>query len=187
MDFATTDLGDSSFLSELAAMVAAAELDVALIGGAAVNTYVEPRYTKDIDLTVAAGREGMEALSRLLGEAGFVTGRAQDGDASSGPDFVQLTREATHDIVDLIAAKTSFQRLLIQRAVRGEGQWLPVATPEDLIILKLIANRSRDRLDAEALARQEPLDWRYVEDWASTWGVTERLDALRRALANEEP
>ena len=187
MDSATPDPGDSSFSRELSEMIAAADLEVALIGGAAVNTYVEPRYTKDIDLTVAADPVGIEALTRLLRQAGFVTIRNQAGTASSGPDFVQLTREATHDIIDLIVAKMPFQRLLVQRALRSEGQWLPVATPEDLIVLKLIANRSRDRLDAEALARQEPIDWRYVEEWADTWDVGDRLRALRHTLANEGP
>ncbi len=57
-----------------------------------------------------------------------------------------------------------------------------VATPEDLIVLKLIANRSRDRLDVEELARHRRIDWPYVEEWATTWGVADRLQALRDTL-----
>lgn len=186
LDSATPEAPDDTFVSELSGMTAHARLDVALIGGAAVNTYVEPRYTKYIDLTVAADPNAVETLTALLRDAGFVTIRNQPGEASSGPDFVQLTREATHDIVDLIVAKTPFQRLIIQRAVRGEGQWLPVATPEDLIVLKLIANRSRDRLDVEELARLQRIDWAYVEEWAATWGVGDRLKALRTALGHPE-
>lgn len=167
-------------------MVASAGIGVVLIGGAAVNTYVEPRYTKDIDLTVAADPDGLETLTGLLRDAGFATVRHQPGEASSGPDFVQMKREATHDMVDLIAAKTPFQRLLMQRAKRADGQWLPVATPEDLIVLKLIANRSRDRLDVQNLAAQYPIDWTYVEHWATTWGVVAQLQALRDALAADE-
>ena len=168
-------------------MVEIAGLRVALIGGAAVNTYVEPRYTKDIDLTVAADEAAIEALVAMLTEAGFVTVRNQPGEESSGPDFVQLRREATLDIVDLIAAKTPFQTGLIERAKRGEGQWFPVATPEDLIVLKLIANRTRDHIDVDTLARQETIDWAYVEQWARTWEVEDRVAALRAALADEGP
>ncbi|MFN8618039.1 MAG: nucleotidyl transferase AbiEii/AbiGii toxin family protein [Dehalococcoidia bacterium] len=182
----TADPGDSRFVKELSAMVASAGIRVVLIGGAAVNTYVEPRYTKDIDLTVAADPAGLEALTGFLHDAGFVTLRHQPGEASSGPDFVQLKREATQDMVDLIAAKTPFQRLLMERAERSDGQWLPVATPEDLIVLKLIANRSRDRLDVEQLVAHCPIDWPYVTEWAATWGVADRLQALRDALTDEE-
>ncbi len=165
-------------------MIAAAKLEVALIGGAAVNTYVEPRYTKDIDLTVAADRVAIETLTRLLREAGFVTVRNQQEDqASSGPDFVQLKREATMDILDLITAKTPFQQLLIRRALRSEGQWLPVATPEDLIILKLIAGRSNDWRDAEGLAQHNEIDWDYVTHWAKVWEITDRLERLRAGLS----
>lgn len=167
-------------------MVASAGISVVLIGGAAVNTYVEPRYTKDIDLTVEADPAGLETLTGLLRDAGFATVRHQPGEESSGPDFIQLKREATHDMVDLIAAKTPFQRFLMKRAERRDGQWLPVATPEDLIVLKLIANRSRDRLDVHHLATQYPIDWPYVAEWAATWGVADRLQALREALAAEE-
>ncbi len=182
MGSATPDSDSGSFARELGVLVENARIAVARIGGAAVNIYVEPRYTKGIDLTVAADRNGIEALTALLHHAGFVTVRDQDDHESSGPDFVQLTRESTHDIVDLIAAKTPFQRSVIERAVRVDGQWLPVATPEDLLVLKLIANRSRDRIDAESLARTQPIDWAYVEEWAAVWGLEDRLGELRAAL-----
>ena len=51
--------------------------------------------------------------------------------------------------------------------------------PEELLVMKLIAHRSKDQIDASGLARLEGLDWPYVERWAAEWDVTDRLRALR--------
>jgi hypothetical protein len=55
-----------------------------------------------------------------------------------------------------------------------------VATPEDLIVLKLIADRPKDRQDLLGLVALPDLDWAYVARWAAEWDVAERLAALRR-------
>lgn len=65
-------------------------------------------------------------------------------------------------------------------------QPFPVATPEDLVALKLIANRSHDLLDALHLALRGGLDWPYIERWCDTWQITDRLAHLREQLAAEE-
>jgi hypothetical protein len=64
---------------------------------------------------------------------------------------------------------------------------LPVVTPEDLIVYKLIAGRPRDFADAEEIARARrvagtALDWSYVENWCIAWGIEDRLATLRRLL-----
>ena len=110
--------------------------------------------------------------------------RVSEQRITCGPDFVQLRRPGTTDMIDLIVAKTDYQELVIQRAT-PHGDHLRVATPEDLIVLKLIANRSIDHIDADALARHNPIDWPYVEHWAEVWQVTERLDRLKAGLTPE--
>ena len=58
-----------------------------------------------------------------------------------------------------------------------------VATVEDLIVLKLIADRTKDQADLEGLLALGALDWAYVERWATTWGVLDRLRSKRRGGA----
>ncbi len=58
---------------------------------------------------------------------------------------------------------------------------LAVATPEDLIVMKLIANRAKDRADLDGRVRLEGLDWTYVERWAAEWEVLELLRRVRDA------
>lgn len=83
-----------------------AGLAVALIGGAAVNAFEDPRFTKDLDLTVQADAERVSQFVAALERSGFEVVRKQDEGTPSGPDFVQLIRPRTSDMIDIIAAKT---------------------------------------------------------------------------------
>ena len=69
-------------------------------------------------------------------------------------------------------------REVIRRAAVEKGA-LRVATPEDLVVMKLIADRPKDRVDLAGLARLPRLDRRYVERWAREWQVLEKARALR--------
>jgi hypothetical protein len=113
---------------------------------------------------------------------GFRYGRRQLGDDDSGPDFVQMMDDTGENSVDIQTAKTDYQVGVIRRAIAAHPSRVTVATPEDLIILKLIASRSKDRIDLDNLARLNGLDWAYIETWAETWEVTDRLAKLRASL-----
>ena len=81
-------------------------------------------------------------------------------------------------MVEFQAAKTELQERIIRRSLR-DSRGLRVATPEDLIILKLIANRSKDQIDLVGLCGLHDLDWDYVERWAREWQVSELLEQIR--------
>jgi len=70
-------------------------------------------------------------------------------------------------LADLLIAGTEYQRQAIERArweTPGVGEPIAVLTPEDVIVHKLIAGRSQDRADVEAiLAAGVPLDDDYIE------------------------
>ena len=162
---------------------------VALIGGMAVNTWEEPRTTLDMDLVVAADARGILELVRLLKLEGFTMRRGQALDEASGPDFVQMENQATNDRIDLQTSKTPFQDSILQRAAAAARDGtLPIASVEDLLVLKLIASRRKDMDDLERLAARENVDWTYVGHWADVWGVSDRLERLRRSSsASENP
>ncbi|MDY0001536.1 MAG: hypothetical protein RBU30_09600 [Polyangia bacterium] len=150
----------------------------ALIGGHAVNVWSEPRFTAGIDLTVAAEPERLAKVVRALEQEGYrLTFHPVDA-LPSGPDFVRLMGEPAQPPIDLLVAKTAFQVELLARAVPVPGS-LAVATPEDLIVLKLISYRSRDQVDLRSLSESPDLDWAYVERWADAWEVGDRLQDLR--------
>lgn len=179
------DPSDLGFVALLHQTLKDAGLEGVLIGGHAVNFWVAPRFTHDVDLTVRADRRGIgEVVSALLAR-GFEIVRSQDAGEDSGPDFVRLGHTGKNQYVDLIPAKTLFQAEVIRRADRENERILPVATVEDLIIFKLIAHRSKDALDAQHLAGLPGIDWAYVQHWAEEWGESDRLRKLRESLDAE--
>jgi hypothetical protein len=162
-------------LDRVARLLARADVAYAVIGAHAVNAWLEPRLTADLDLTVEAGRDPMARLRRLMHAEGYRVSREHGADLPSGPDFVRFTSADGALMLELQAAKTEFQRELIRRAV---GR-LRIATVEDLIVMKLIANRPKDRADLDGLVRLEGIDWSYVERWAAEWEVVELLRRVR--------
>jgi len=157
----------------------------ALIGGHGVNTWIMPRQTDDYDFVVAPDRAGIERLEAELIALGLQHVRREDGGGSSGPDFIQLKNAAQDLAVDFQVAKTDYQMLILDRALHTESSGFDVATPEDLIVLKLLAMRSQDQRDIALLVDVlgDRLDWPYIERWAQEWDVTRNLRVFRPAPA----
>lgn len=159
-------------------------LDAALIGGHAVNFWETPRFTEDFDFTVAANPSAIQRIVERLQAEGWEIVHRQHPGGPSGPDFIRMQNPQTRDMLDIQAAKTDYQDLLIRRAVREPGQPFPVATREDLIVLKLVAWRPVDQQDVLRLGKRQ-IDWEYVAHWCEIWGVTDKLTWLQRTLAED--
>jgi hypothetical protein len=168
----------SSGISRLAEILERAGFRYAVIGAHAVNAWLEPRYTADIDVTVELSAGGMSGLKDILATHGFALSHEHGADLPSGPDFVRFTTSDRLTAVELQVSKTAFQQEVIRRARREGG--VRVASPEDLIVMKLIADRPKDQIDLEGLRHLPGLDWGYIEQWASEWGVLDRLAQRRR-------
>lgn len=175
-----------ALIADLGRILGDAGLRGALIGGQAVNCWVEPRITMDIDVTVLSDGDAIRNATRLFQEAGFAVALQQDLGGASGPDFVRLEHQATAVPVDIQVAKTEFEGLIIGRAVRAPGLAVPIATKEDLLVLKLLASRHKDFKDLLDLGKLPDIDWGYVEHWCEVWEVADRLENLRRAIAQDQ-
>ncbi len=162
---------------DIARHLSEAGVSYAVIGAHAVNVWLEPRFTADIDLTVHAGPEALQRIEDVLHRAGLTRTLAHGSELPSGPDFVRFASDDGNLVLELQAAKTDLQREVLRRAVTADG--VSVATPEDLIILKLIADRPKDRVDLLGLVALPELDWSYVEAWAAAWDIGDRLARLR--------
>lgn len=174
------------WLEDFARLLDTTGVTAALIGGQARNFWAEPRITRDFDFTVAPDRDPVLNLIEELHERGYISEREQGSDLPSGPDFARLIHPVSGDAIDLQSAKTPYQEGLLRRARRLEpSQLIAVATPEDLIVLKLLAYRSKDMIDLLALGVIDGLDWPYIEHWAGFWEVTDRLAGLRGMLAHD--
>jgi Nucleotidyl transferase AbiEii toxin, Type IV TA system len=164
-------------LAMIAAIFDSSGLGYALIGGHAINAWLEPRFTADIDVTVAANPAALARARAGLEAAGYRVNVEHGAEQASGPDFVRFVRAADDPPIELQAAKTELQHRLITRARRDEA--IAIATPEDLIVLKLIAHRPKDLADLAGLLALPAVDWDYVEQRAREWAVDDRLAILR--------
>lgn len=152
----------------------------AIVGGVAFVARVRPRFTDDLDLAVTVPKDQLEAFADLAAQQGF----------SFGPQDRQFFREAgllpmkspsgLHVVVmladDLLLEST------VQRATVLDlgGIPLPVATAEDLLLLKLDANRPMDFDDAIAIkdAFGATLDRAHLRRLAVPLGILERVENL---------
>jgi hypothetical protein len=166
-------------LSVLAEIFQSLSIRWALIGALAANRYrASARLTQDVDVLLAGiGPNG--ALELALRKAGWSIRRA-----SSEGDLLRL-RHADLGMADLLIAGTQYQQEALARA-RTEtisGQAVSVLTAEDVIVHKLIAGRSQDIADIEAIVSASvPLDDDYIDRWAEFWEVADVWSKLRRVM-----
>lgn len=136
-----------------------------VIGGLAVVVVGEPRTTADADAIVFVSPAEAEALIGLAANAGFEVQTAAELERLASTGTMRFRRGPFQ--LDLITASLSFEEAAFRRARHHElfGVRLPFPTPEDLILLKVLAGRDKDMLDAVGVARRyrDRLDIAYLE------------------------
>ncbi|MFO0980721.1 MAG: nucleotidyl transferase AbiEii/AbiGii toxin family protein [Planctomycetota bacterium] len=160
-----------------------AGIDHVLIGGMALNLWRRVRATRDLDILVLAESTDIDALRRSLRDAGFA--HHAGGDTVRLDDALLLQfwwpiRALGMSLkLDVLSGRLPFhaQVLARKRSVTLHDRGVPVASPEDLILLKLIARRPIDLSDAEELYRlhRATLDEQYLLATAAKLGIRERL------------
>ncbi len=158
----------------------------ALIGGVAVIARVFVRATKDVDLLVACTVSEAPDLLDAARRHGYGWDEAEVHDFLDagllrmwGPPS---RREGLG--LDILLVDSPFSALVVSRATTLEvlGTGIQVATPEDLLLMKVEANRPIDLDDAIAIkdAFVNRLDLSYLRTQADLLGpdVRRRLDLL---------
>lgn len=183
-----------ALLREAADAAREAGVRFAVIGGCARNAYAEPRATKDVDLVAEVDPSGHERLGRALAARGFRRASAVAHGPGPVPDAIFYRDDAGRRI-DVLFAHTEFEREALDGAGEAspyDGVSVPVVSPEALIVYKLVAGRTQDIADVEAVARTfaaagRSVDWAMVERWAVAWDVEPRLKAVRASLGTTSP
>ena len=170
------------------ALAAAWRGRLVVIGGIAIVARARPRLTEDLDLLIdvpegcenelVATMRGVgmiiddEVLAEML-PGGLVPAWVPDG----------IARDRAHGVgIDVLFGDDAFGRSVLARATPLDlgGAVLLVASPEDLLLMKLDANRPQDWDDALALkdAFGDRLDRIYLDAWAERLEVADRVSAL---------
>lgn len=144
----------------------------AVIGAVARNAWAPPRATTDLDLTVAARPDALDAIANTLDAVGYRRVRGQRADPGDVlPDILIFRAQSGHPRqVDVLVAKTPFEVEVLRRArpIRVGSTDALVATAEDLVVYKLLAGRPRDWEDVRAISAPSN-----ARAWSST-GRTSR-------------
>ncbi len=144
-----------------------------LIGGIAAGYWGEPRYTQDVDFTVVSHTGSLKEILKLLSKEKFKVEKKGDSQAK----ITHFKTKSCH--ADLILSEIPYQDWVVQRAIPVTifDITVPICTPEDLIILKLIANRRQDLLDIEKTLEKNSaqLDKNYLKEWLEFWRVKDRF------------
>ena len=156
----------------------------ALIGGAAMVARGRTRFTNDLDVTFALAA-GQEQIFLLLAKRHGFSWLAADERLFVEAGLLRATA-ANGVTVDFMTASEPLYEAAANRAtpVDIEGTSVPVATPEDLVLMKLEANRGIDLDDAIALKDiyGASLDRAYLKQAASGAGLLSRVENLLGAL-----
>lgn len=162
-----------------------AGVQYAIIGGIAVNAYGMTRQTKDADFVVALGKDEGAQVDRLLAELvveGFrVNPTAVRRRFDRGPylmtTFLGLTR-----IDFLLKRPDAYWQSALEnrRRIAYEGSDLWFASPEDVIALKLVANRPQDVIDVQRVMAvyRDKLDRPRLRGLAERFAVTAKRPDL---------
>ncbi len=130
-----------------------------VIGGQAALLYGVVRFTEDIDITLGVGIENFPKLKGLLKRMGLSLVKGVD-DKFVEETFCLITRDPKTKIrVDFIFSYTPYEKQAIQRArkVKLGDIWISFASPEDLIIHKLLSQRERDIEDLKLILKNPRL------------------------------
>ena len=177
---ASVDHGDGDrlpvVLDETMAALRTADIQFLLIGGVGSCVFGRDRGTRDIDVFVRP--ESAENALSALAARGFRTKK----------EYEHWLYKAWKDgvLVDVIF-RSSRDILLDQemldraRIVTFRGRKVPVAPPEDLVVMKAVAaseDTPRYWYDAIAMIGQTELDWEYLVSRARQRGARRILSLL---------
>ena len=145
-----------------------------VIGGFAVAIWGEPRFTRDLNVTVSAAPDRLsEVIDAVCSTFAVLAGNPTK--------FVMETRVLPIMVnstpVYLIFAALPYEEDAISRArpIQLKAGTVPICSPEDLILHKIVSPHPRDHDDIESVFqyRHAELDYSYLDP-----RVEELADAL---------
>ena len=155
-------------LKRLAAGLDREGIPYMIIGGQAVLFHGEPRFTKDIDITLGVDTAALEKVRALISNLNL------DILVTDIEDFVNKTMvlpsmDASSGIrIDFIFSYSPYERQAIERAVGAAIDTVSIrmASLEDVVIHKIVAGRPRDIEDVKTILLKNPgFDRAYILHW----------------------
>ena len=135
-----------------------------IFGATAMNFWIPPRNTVDLDVVAALDKRRAVSL----------VGKLRKEKCPIPKDYLRKLLEGRiikvplgDTELDLKLCRTAHEEEALARAkfFQAADYRLRVAVPEDLVLLKLQAWRRQDQADIERMLNRKDLDIRYIEVW----------------------
>ncbi|MDE0693571.1 MAG: hypothetical protein OXI55_15185 [Gammaproteobacteria bacterium] len=154
----------------------------ALAGALAANVYRhDVRATGDVDLLVGFGAFDSASALAALADSLERTGWALTDRRNQ--DWMLRARHPEYGLVDVLSVGMVYQERAVERAVvhvGDDGTQLRVLAIEDVLIHKLIADRSKDAADVESILATDPeMDLAYLNHWLAEWAIEDRYERTK--------
>ena len=163
-------------LKEVCVFLDESAIEYMLVGGLAVGIWAEPRATVNIDFLVATSLGDSDRLKQKLAESDRFVFIHDKPMVFGKVSFLRAMLRSDIDVsVDFIFVDDEFKYEALKRKETAKltDFSINIATPEDLIILKLLSNREQDGLDARKILeiQRENLDMEYLQTWSEKLGI----------------
>ena len=156
-----------------------------VIGGIAASILGAPRFTADLDAVFLLSTTDIPKLLQAASAQG-IEPRISDAQAFARTNRVLLLRHvASGTDINLSLGMLPFEIEMVERGrlIEVGSVKLRLPTPEDLIILKAVAHRSKDLADIQAIAANHPeLDTTRIQFWVEQFGEALDLPDLWRDI-----
>jgi predicted nucleotidyltransferase len=125
-----------------------------VIGGYAVIQYVEPRFTKDLDLWINTDATNAKAVFQALKDFGAPLAGLSEADFAEGGYFYQMGIPPMRVDVLMGIPGGDFEKAWQGRnEVDFDGLLVPFISIKDLIAIKKASGRPQDMIDADQLSK----------------------------------
>jgi Nucleotidyl transferase of unknown function (DUF2204) len=165
----------------------------ATIGGVAVALIAQPRMTRDIDAVIWLEPDRWDDFIQSGAKYGIQPRLSDAVDFARLRRVLLLKHQPTGVDIDLSFGALPFEQEVIERAVQLSlgSLYLKISTPEDLIIMKAIAQRPKDLADIDAIIQTvKNIDHERVEYWVQQFAdaleMPELMNNIRQLLLSSK-
>jgi len=183
----------AKLLDALAATMVERDLRWYLFGAQAAIVWGSPRLSADVDITATIEPANVDSFVEAMKRHGFDL-------TFSDPDFLERSRvllfvhRSSRMPLDVVLAGPGLEEEFLGRAISVDfdGTNIPVISPEDLVIAKILAGRPKDIEDVRSVVheRRASLDRERIRtilrDFEQALGQGDLLPVFEKAWAEEK-
>ena len=151
----------------------------AVVGAVAANNYRDQvRTTTDLDVLLSLADKNVDVVIETFHQHGWHS-------VEIITDSLLRAQHPYAGRLDVLVSGTEYEKGAIARAHQidlGQGRFYRTVAIEDVMILKLLADRFIDNADIESILLKRPeLEWSYMSHWLQEFDLEGRLQRIEDA------